>query len=225
MFDPKKLLDQFMGNVSKDGAPGGISPDLLKGAAAGGLAAILLGSKGGRKLAGSAVKLGGIAVLGGLAYRAWQNYNAGTTTDETPPAAATMKDVTPAPNQPARLGEVPDHETSLAILRAMIAAAKADGHIDAAERQAIFGKLDSLGLDTEAKAFMADELLKPLDIEAVAKDATTPERAAQIYAASLWAIEPDDPAEKAYLDNLAERLKLAPGLRASIDAEVHKTLA
>jgi uncharacterized membrane protein YebE (DUF533 family) len=224
MFDPKKLLEQFMGDISKDGTPAGISPDLLKGAAAGGLAAILLGSKGGRKLAGSAVKLGGIAVLGGLAYRAWQNRNGDAAADGAP-AAATMKDVTPAAAEPARLGEVPDSETSLAILRAMIAAAKADGHIDEAERRAIMTKLGGLGLDTEGKAFMADELLKPLDIEEVARAATTAERAALIYAASLWAITPDDPTEKAYLDRLAERLKLAPELRASIDAEAHKTLA
>ena len=97
----------------------------------------------------------------------------------------------------------------------MIAAAKADGHIDAVEQQKIFGKLDELDLDTEDKAFVMDELRKPLDIDSVVAAATTPELAVEIYAASFLAIDPDDPAEQAYLAMLASRLKLDPGLKAT----------
>ncbi len=73
MFDAKKLLDQFLGGA-KDGKTGGLSGDFMKGAGAAGIAGILLSSKSGRKLAGSAVKYGGIAVLGGLAYSAYKNW-------------------------------------------------------------------------------------------------------------------------------------------------------
>ena len=80
MFDPQKLLEQFLGG-SQRGAPGkdgksagGISPDFMKGLAtggvAGGLAGILLGGKTSKKLAKGAVKLGGTAALAGLAYKA-----------------------------------------------------------------------------------------------------------------------------------------------------------
>ena len=233
MFDPQKLLDQFISGQSREGqnAPAksgsGFSPNMLKGlaggAAAGGLVSILLGSKGTRKIAGSALRLGGAAVLGGLAYRAWQNYQATRGARTTVPAEP-PKDITPKvegteflPSNSAERGEL-----SLVLLRAMIAAAKADGHIDGKEQEAIFAKLDKLDLDNDAKAFVIDELRKPLDIDAVVEGATSPERAVEIYAASLLAIDPDDPAEQAYLAMLASRLKLDPALKASVETEAQK---
>lgn len=236
MFDPQKLLDQFLGGQSREGqAPGtqaksgsGFSPDMLKGlaggAAAGGLVSILLGSKGGKKLAGGALKLGGAAVLGGLAYRAWQNYQATKGAQTTVPVDQPMKDVTPKVEGTVFLPSAPQerNELSLVLLRAMIAAAKADGHIDAQEQKNIFAKLDELQLDNEAKAFVIDELRKPLDIDAVVQGATSPERAVEIYAASVLAIDPDDPAEQAYLAMLASRLKLDPALKASVETEARK---
>lgn len=233
MFDPQKLLDQFMGGGARDGQNAaqkngsGFSPDMLKGlaggAAAGGLVSILLGSKGGKKLAGNALKLGGAAVLGGLAYRAWQNYQATRGARTTVPVEP-MKDVTPRIEGTPFLPSGPEerNELSLVLLRAMIAAAKADGHIDAGEQQAIFAKLDELNLDNDAKAFVIDELRKPLDIDAVVNGATSPERAVEIYAASVLAIDPDDPAEQAYLAMLASRLKLDPALKTSVETEARK---
>ena len=94
--------------------------------------------------------------------------------------------------------------------------------IDAAEQNNIFAKLDELALDNDAKAFVIDELRRPLDIDAVVKGATSPERAVEIYAASVLAIDPDDPAEQAYLAMLASRLKLDPALKASVETEARK---
>jgi uncharacterized membrane protein YebE (DUF533 family) len=135
-----------------------------------------------------------------------------------------MKDVTPKVEGSVFLPSAATerNELSLALLRAMIAAAKADGQIDATEQKTIFAKLDELDLDTEAKAFIIDELRKPLDIDAVVRGATSPERAVEIYAASVLAIDPDDPAEQAYLAMLASRLKLDPALKASIETEARK---
>ncbi|MFM8746003.1 MAG: tellurite resistance TerB family protein [Aestuariivirga sp.] len=232
MFDPQKLLEQVLGGArSPDGKPqAGLSPDLIKGLAAGGvaggLAGILLGGKTSKKLAKGAVKLGGTAALAGLAYKAytqWQaSRNAGAA-GEVPP----MKDITPAAEgTPFLPAPAPQREAmSLAILRAMIAAAKADGQIDAAEQSRIFAKLDEFHVDNEAKAFIIDELRKPLDIDAVVRAATTPELAIEIYAASCLAIDPDDPAEQAYLAMLASRLKLDPGLKAAVEAEASKAVA
>lgn len=236
MFDPQKLLEQVLGGgqaggTGKDGkAAGGLSPDFVKGLAtggvAGGLAGILLGGKTSKKLAKGAVKLGGTAALAGLAYKAYESWRNG---QQTPPAepAAPMKDITPNPRGtpflPARSEE--RDGMSLAILRAMIAAAKADGQIDGEEHRRIFEKLDALELGTEEKAFIIDELRKPLDIDAVVKAATTPELAVEIYAASFLAIDPDDPAEQAYLAMLASRLKLEPSLRAAVETEAVKTVA
>jgi uncharacterized membrane protein YebE (DUF533 family) len=236
MFDPQKLLEQFLGGGStpQNGQPktGGMSPDFIKGLAtggmAGGLAGVLLGGKGAKKLASGALNVGGTAALAGLAYKAYNDWQASRQQQapqvEAPPP---MKDVTPKPEGTPFLPQIPKarDDMSLAILRAMIAAAKADGHIDSAEQQKIFGKLDEMELGMEEKAFVMDELRKPLDIDSVVSAAATPELAVEIYAASALAIDPDDASEQAYLAMLAARLKLDPGLKAAIEKEALKVMA
>jgi uncharacterized membrane protein YebE (DUF533 family) len=233
MFDPQKLLEQFLGGGKAPGGSGksGPSPDFMKGLAtggvAGGLAGILLGGKSSKKMAKGALKVGGTAALAGLAYKAYTQWQASKNQAPQAEVQPPMKDITPKPEGTPFLPSLPQQRDnmSLAILRAMIAAAKADGHIDATEQQRIFGKLDELELDTEEKAFVIDELRKPLDIDAVVAAATTPELALEIYAASVLAIDPDDPAEQAYLAMLASRLKLDPGLKHAVEKEAAKTVA
>lgn len=224
MFDAQKLLQEVLGGGnSKDGKRGGMSSDTLKGAAIGGIAGLLLGSKGGRKLGGSALKMGGMAALAGLAYKAWQNWQEQQRQQSTAPQEA--RDVTPKPQEtflPQQKSE--QNELSLTLLSAMISAAKADGHIDAVEQTRIFAKLDKSNLSAEEKGFLMDEVRKPLDIDALVAKATTPERAAEIYAASLMAIDPDGSTEVEYLDTLAKRLNLDPGLRTSLEEETKKAV-
>lgn len=231
MFDAKKLLEQFLGGATPDGGGKGPSADLLKGlaggAAAGGLAGLLLSGKSPKKILKTAVKVGGTAALAGLAYKVYSGWQASQSGAPADAAAAPMKDVTPVPESPKSLAAPGPMagDQSLAILRAMIAAAKADGHIDAAEQQKIFAKLDELHLDTEAKAWVMDELRKPLDIDAVVAAASSPQAAVEIYAASFLAMDPDDPAEQAYLAMLASRLKLEPSLKSTIETEAAKAMA
>jgi uncharacterized membrane protein YebE (DUF533 family) len=239
MIDPQKLIEQFLGSSSAEqsrqpqtGSGGGgldAIPDKFKGfgggMAAGGLAGLLLGTKSGRKMAGKAVKLGGLAVLGGLAYKAyndWQATKGGNSTVSQQDSGVSIKDITPAAEGTAFLPAPQAERAALGVkvIQAMIAAAKADGHIDASEQKRIFGKLDEAGLGVEEKAFLMDELQKPLDIDAVVSLAENTEQAVEIYAASCLAIDPDDPAEQAYLAMLAARLKLAPELKTGIEAKV-----
>jgi len=100
----------------------------------------------------------------------------------------------------------------------MIAAAKADGHIDEKEHQRIFAELNKLDLDAEGKAFLLEELGRPLDLDAVVKLGVTPQIATEIYTASVLAVDIDTPAERAYLQMLAARLNLAPALVEHIHA-------
>jgi len=165
--------------------------------------------------------MGGMAALAGLAYKAWQNWQEQQRQQSTIPQEA--RDVTPKPQEtflPKQQSE--KNELSLTLLSAMISAAKADGHIDAAEQTRIFAKLDQSNLSAEEKGFLMDEIRKPLDIDALVAKATTPERAAEIYAASLMAIDPDGSTEVEYLDTLAKRLNLDLGLRTSIEDETKK---
>ena len=181
---------------------------------AAGLAAGMLLSGGGLgKLAGNAVKIGAVAAVGGLAYSAWQNYQKNQQGGGQAPAPAQDAFI------PAAADTSGQEELGKTLVRAMIAAAKADGRIDADEKEAIFGKLETMNLSSEEKAWVFDELSSPLDINAVVARADTPEHATEIYAASLVAITADTASERAYLDALASKLKLDPALVA----EVHKS--
>ena len=57
----------------------------------------------------------------------------------------------------------------LALVRAMVGAAKADGHIDAAEQRRLFAEVERLGLDAEAKAYVFDLLTRDVDIASLAR--------------------------------------------------------
>ncbi len=225
MFDPKRILQQVLGGGhdagDQDNRKRGVSTDTLKGAAFGGLAGLLLGSKAGRKLGGSALQVGGVAVLGGLAYKAWQNWQAQQGGQVSAPAK-NIKDATAKAEGTTFLPsqEAGRNELSLTLLSAMISAAKSDGHIDADEQARIFSKVDESNLAADEKGFLVDQIRKPLDLDAIAAKATTMERAAEIYAVSVLAINADNPAEVEYLNKLASRLKLDTGLRRNIETEV-----
>ena len=186
--------------------------------AAAGLATGLLMGKGGHKMFGTAAKYGALAALGGIAYQAWQRSQAGqsATPAADPPLPPDQTAFLPPPDDAAA-----NHALGQSLLRAIIAAAKADGRIDADENRRIFARMESMNLDADCKAFVFDELSSPLNLDAVVAGADTPEHAAEIYAASLVAIEADTPAEKGYLTMLAGRL----GLAQELVTELHRAAA
>jgi Protein of unknown function (DUF533) len=103
---------------------------------------------------------------------------------------------------------------------------QADGHIDAAEQANIFAEMDQLDLHADDKAFVMDELRAPLDVDSVAKAARTTEEAAEIYTASLLAVDVDNAAERGYLALVAARLrldnKLVEHLHATVEGAAEK---
>jgi uncharacterized membrane protein YebE (DUF533 family) len=112
------------------------------------------------------------------------------------------------------------NQLGTAVLTAMIAAAKADGHVDQAESQKIFGQMEQAGLSSEEKAFLLGELAKPLNIEDVAKHAATPEVAAQLYTASAIVIDQANDRERDYLAMLAQRLGIPAGFIEQLNAQM-----
>lgn len=198
---------------------------LLAGTLAGGLASIVLGSKSGRKLATTALTYGGLAAIGGLAYKAYQDYRTAQSkpADAAAPAGQGGAVLLPPPaNSAFAIENAPqgEHVFALELVVAMINATKADGHIDDAERAKIEARLSEGGLDEEERAFLGRELAGPLDIERVVKAAKNKEAAIELYAASCLAVTADHPAERAYLAMLAARLGLEPELAKSVDQTV-----
>lgn len=196
------------------GAGGGLG-SLLSGAGGGALAAgamgLLLGNKSARKMGGKALTYGGLAALGVLAYKAYGNWqaNQGTAPQSEPQTIDRL---------PAQ--QVEEH--SQAILRALVAAAKADGHVDDRERQLIEGEFSKLTGDQELQHWLQAELNKPLDPAEVARAANTPEMAAEMYIASVMLVDEEHFMERAYLDELARQLKLEPGFKAELESQVRQ---
>ena len=235
-MDPTKLLDQFLGADAKAALSqaGGFAKDKMSGmgglggfaggAASGGLVALLLGSKKVRKMAGGVVGYGGAAALGALALKAYQNYQDGKSITGAPRPTPAELQYTPALALPTAAPGADGQPFELALIRAMIGAAKADGHVDAQEQKLVFEQVEKLGLDAEAKAFVFDALSGPADLTGIAGSAASPEQASELYLVSRLAIDPDHPAERAYLEALAHRLKLPPDLIAHLERQAEGAL-
>jgi len=228
MLDPKKLLDDLLGSKvpgtestvrDKAGQAAQMARD--NPLATGALAAVLLGTGTGRKVAGSALKLGGLAAVAGLAYKAYQNYSSGSQPQQGP-VSGEPELLPPPSNTPFDPAQAPQGEAefALVIARAMIAAARADGHIDDAERIRIADRLRLSGIGSEAEAFLLGELQKPVDVDGLVAAPQSDAQKAELYTASRLAIEPRTRAERGYLDMLAGRLKLPDALVDHIEATV-----
>lgn len=172
-------------------------------------------------MTGTAIKLGGLAAIGGLAYKAYQNYKAGNAPEQAP--AAGQPELLPPPADtgfhPSQAPQGED-EFTLTLVRAMISAAKADGHIDDEEREKIAGKLKLAGVGSDAEKFLLAELDSPLDLDTLVAGAKTDEQKLELYTASRLTIDPDTRAERGYLDLLAGRLGLPDALVDHVEATV-----
>jgi uncharacterized membrane protein YebE (DUF533 family) len=179
----------------------------LKAGGLGALAGAMMGTREGGSPLRGAISGGLLAVLGKIAYDALQNRDQGQPAATGSAPAPGWTPAAPAISAPAS-ASADDQSTAHLLLRAMLSAAKADGQIDATEMQRIMGKLDEAGADAESKNLLVEEMRGPPDIDALAREARTPELAAQVYAASLLAIDVDTDAERDYLQRLAGALRL-----------------
>jgi uncharacterized membrane protein YebE (DUF533 family) len=207
------------------GALGGLAQNipggLAGGAAAGGILALLLSSRSARHMLGNIATAGGVAAVGYLAWQAYNQWRAGQQ-GQAPGAALAPP---PAGSAFALDGAqgADGADLRLAVLRAMIAAAKADGHLDAAENARIRAEIARQTLGAEEKAFLFDQLDRPADPAAIASLAASQEQAAELYLASCLAIDPDTREERQYLDRLGDGLRLPAELRATL--EQHAAMA
>jgi uncharacterized membrane protein YebE (DUF533 family) len=205
--DPQaaQILEQLKGVLREN--------PFAAGATAGGLGGLVLGTRAGRSLAASAVRLGALAMIGGLAYKAMQNYQAGkplitgaTTAPAAPPSGSGF--------EPAAV----TNDAAQHYIEAMIAAAAADGRIDPDEHEKLISNLSQTGLGSEAEAFLAKQLNDPRSVQELAASVKSPEEAVQLYTAARIAIADNSPAETQFLATLAAALGIDSKLAAHVDA-------
>lgn len=185
------LAETFLGSKQAGNLTGGQLGGL------GALAGALLGG-GGKSVKGA---LGGsaMAILGALAVNALQGRLAG---------GGEASEVQTQGLSPAQLQTLADPATERLIVRAMISAAKADGQVDEQEMERIAGKIGTDGITPEERQMVLDELRRPLDLGALVAEVPSQIVAAEVYGASLLAIDIDTEEEVTYLRQLARSLNL-----------------
>lgn len=212
-------FDKVMSNLAGSGVLGGLAGGAVSGA--------LISSKKARKTAGTALKIGGLAALGGMAWKAYQGYNAqqNNRTATAPPAQGE------APADPVWTGlneksfdiageDAAQGSRQLLLIQAMIAAACADGHLDNVEREKIMARVSEAALDPDEKALVFDALQQPLSLSELSQRVDCPELATEVYMASLLAVDSSRIEAQLYLDALTFRL----GLPRELVAQLHQQL-
>jgi uncharacterized membrane protein YebE (DUF533 family) len=149
--------------------------------------------------------LASLGMMAFQAYQAWQRSQA-----SAPQQAPRTVDLLSGP-------EVEDH--SHAVLRALIAAAKADGRIDEAEKGMISAEIGKHTDDPDLQQWLDEEVARPLDAYDVAVSATDPAIAAEMYLASVMLVNDQGEAERNYLDELAGALKIDPELQVHLEQQ------
>ena len=183
-----------LGGLSMGGGLGGA----LAGLAGAGASSGMLG---GRRHGGMG-KLIGLSMLGALAYAAMQQRApAGRFTLAGPEGAAAALD---------QAADSVSEAEAMLMVRAMVAAANADGRVDEEERRRILEQLQEAGASDEERLLIDRELRQPVSIEELARDAEAPDARLNLYAVSLLAINVDNDAERSYLRFLADRFGLRP---------------
>lgn len=230
-----KNFNNIISGLSKSGVLSGFA-----GGMAGGAVSSALMSKKGRKVGKSALKLGALAAVGGVAWKAYQSYSQKNAQNQAQQSAQTMtaqaKPVAQSqyiPSQPTQqltyspdtlskrqfeqgVAEQNNDSGHMLLMRAMIAAANADGHIDESERQRIYDQVEHLELTTQDKASLFDELRKPLSLEQLVATVPNSEMAVEVYAASVLAIDEQQPAAQEYLNELAFAMMIPRELVAAV---------
>jgi len=237
------LLEQLLRGQASAGQQAGASA----GGGLGGLGGLLGGLLGGGGNSGGGSPAGGLGGLGGLlggllggggalgggtqrrsggtnyaalaslgmmafqAYQAWQRSQASAAPQQTPQTA----DLLSGP-------QVEEH--SHAVLRALIAAAKADGRIDESEKHLISSEIGKHTDDPNLQQWLDDEVAKPLDPTEVAQAAQNdPAMAAEMYLASVMLVDDQQDAERNYLDELAAALQIDPELQVHLEQQAKGT--
>ena len=212
MFNPEKLLGGLIRSTTR-GSRGGLG-GLLSGGAA-------------------------LGILG-VAMEAVEHYMNKPPSAASPPMAGSTPPPTPSmgggplppppplsgkpsslPPPPPAASQPIEKSEAVLLIRAMIAAANADGVIDQSERNNILQRLQSVALSPEEQTFIVQELLAPVELAVIVDGVGTPEQAERVYTVSLMAIDVDTEQERRYLSTLADRL----GLDSATVERLHRNLA
>lgn len=223
MMDAKAILDQLLNSgkelaantrdfaekklgVPEQGAErDSMLSGLGKGAVAGGLLALLLGTRTGRSVTGKAIKYGSLAAVAGIAYKTYQSWKASQAGTEMAANDSSDRSISDLEGDQA-------NQRGLVLIRAMIAAANADGHIDEAERANIREQLRGMGMEQSSVGLLQQEIDRPLTPIELAGQIDSQAAASEVFLLSTIIVDEANPMEREYLKELASALRLPTAL-------------
>ncbi|OJA05292.1 tellurite resistance TerB family protein [Halomonas sp. QHL1] len=212
-------LSKQLGGGNSSGQGGGSSSGFdVKSLLGGGAMGMLIGSKRGRSMGGKALKYGAIAGVGVLAWKAWQSSQAAKNGNAQ---QNTAQNASEGERVEVLSGEHQERR-SLELLQAMIMAARADGHIDEQEQALITEQIDALGADQEMHNWVEQQLKAPLDAQALAREADSPQAAREMYLISVAVTDDQNPMERAWLDQLGSALNLPKEMTAELERQAQQ---
>ena len=207
MFDAQRLLGQLLG----DALGGGFGHGRKRG---GGLS---FGAK-------AQLGLGAL----GVAMAAYEHYNSqraptatsSATVPPPPPAVMAMTSAPPPPPAAFNLAQLaPAQADAVLLVQAMIAAAAADGRVDASERERVLARASAAGVDAETRAFLEAEMAVPKSADAIGA-MTRPGLTREAYAAAALTIDIDTESERHFLSTLGNALGLEEDERIAIHQQL-----
>jgi len=213
-------IDSILGKI-KNSLPGSLFVSLVGGTAATSIAALLMSNQPARKFAGTVASYGGAAVLGGLAFKAYKNWQFNNYQQKLD--IKQYDNVSTFENdQYGRYTVAPDYE--LKLIKAIIASAKADGHIDNKEQQKIFQSIAQMNLSSEMKKTVFDLLNHPIPLEDIARGVHDTGQRSELFLAACLVVDTEISSVKLHLDQMANELGLPEDLKQQIISQAQEAI-
>ena len=195
-------------------APGGLGGLLGAGA---------LGALLGTVLSKDMLKNAALVGAGAVAWNFYKKWSQNKTAEAAPASqnmTATGQNVAAAAPQTRQAIAVTQADpTAMLLLRAMIFAARADGHIDAVEQERIGKVVQQMFQGQDASSLLNGLMNEPLNPAALAAQVTSAEQGEDVYRLSCLIVDIDHFMERSYLDGLAQALSIPARRKGELEQE------
>ena len=194
-------------------APGGLGGLLGAGALG-----ALLGTVLSKDMLKNAALVGAGAVAWNF-YKKWSNKTAEAAPASQNMTAAGQNVAAAAPQAQQAIPVTQADPTAMLLLRAMIFAARADGHIDAVEQERIGKVVRQMFQGQDASSLLNGLMNEPLNPAALAAQVTSAEQGEDVYRLSCLIVDIDHFMERSYLDGLAQALSIPARRKGELEQE------
>ena len=184
------------------------------------LGAGVLGALLGKTVSQDVMKNAALVGIGAVAWNFYQKWSQNRAQQAEAPASSGgwgTQQARPRQSQTPMVMQL--DPTAMLVMRAMIFAARADGSIDALERQRIDTVLQNMLQGQDVSAHINALETEMLDPRRIAADVQHAEQGEDIYRLSCVVIDIDHFMERSYLDALGTALSIAPSRRAELEAD------